>query len=379
MGRSAFLASLAIVAPSAHAWDRHATLMPYIMKGLPAEVISKLQRSGTAPCPSDDQNRYDKLAEKLNLKRGLKISPTHPSSAGTCGPLGAMSAPRPLIAAKEVIAGNPVDDPDNGMDRDLPESADPKGERKFMGGTTGPTSQGFRHMYFGGWKWTKPIATFQVPTQTIGQAPERAAQVANQGAELNRAGNLIWGARTLAWAMHYLQDLSQPFHSTQIPDLSMVPWFVLLSWPPSKAFGSLVTETTRTIGNFHYAYEGYTLHRMTEGTTNPFIDCLDRPRDYSNLPIDRSATADPATLAKATAQASVAIAAEMGEAVVGFFGAHLKSREFDLPNEKGRIDYADMAVRPDKTRERHRLHEVTCRALSNGIIASQKLLEWAYR
>jgi len=45
--------------------------------------------------------------------------------------------------------------------------------QEWMGGETGPTSQGFRHMFFGGVDWQHPIQTFQIPFHSIGQAPER--------------------------------------------------------------------------------------------------------------------------------------------------------------------------------------------------------------
>jgi len=180
--------------------------------------------------------------------------------------------------------------------------------------------------------------------------------------------------------MHYVQDLSQPFHSAQIPSLAMVPWSALLEWPPAQAFASLVKETNRTISNYHYAYEGYTLSRLQlDNPSNPFLECLEKPRDHAQIHLDRSAVPEPQLLARAVASASIDLAPEVGSAVVDFFGDHLKGAEFDLPNEKGKVDYADMGVRPDKTRERQRLQEVTCRALANGIFASQRLIEWAYR
>ena len=370
---------LTSLSTSAHAWERHATLSPWILKSLPPEVSATLSASSPAPCPTDDQAHYEKLARELSLKPGLVISPTHPASASGCGPFGALNGSRPQVSALQILAGPSVDDPDNGMDRDLPESADPHGDRATMGGTTGPTSQGFRHMYFGGWKWEHPVATFQVPFHSIGQAPERAQVMAEAARALIQSGDVVWGARVLTWAMHYVQDLAQPFHSTQIPDLSMVPWFALLDWPPGKAFGALVKETTRTISNFHWAFEGYTELRIQEDTTNPYLECLDKPQDFARLQIDRSTAPEPKTLALAVADSSVALGAEVGESVVDFFGSHIKSREYDLANEKGKINYADMAVRPDKVRERHRMHEVTCRALANGILASQKLIEWAFR
>ncbi len=373
------LLSLTAFTSTAHAWEHHATLSPWILKSLPPEVAAQLGVTGPAPCPTDDQAHYDKLTHDLALKPGLVITPTHPASASSCGPFGALNGSRPQISAQLVLSGPFVDDPDNGMDRDLPDSADPRGERALMGGSQGPTSQGFRHMYFGGWKWEHPIVTFQVPFHAVGQAPERAQLVAETARALIRSGDVVWGSRVLAWALHYIQDLSQPFHSVQVPDLSMVPWFALMEWPPGKAFGALVKETTRTIGNYHWAFEGYTELRIQEDTTNPYLECLDKPKDYAKLRIDRSETPEPKTLALAVAEGSVAIAPEVGEATVDFFGSHLKSREYDLANERGKINYADMAVRPDKVRERHRLHEVTCRALANGILASQKLIEWAFR
>jgi len=149
-----------------------------------------------------------------------------------------------------------------------------------------------------------------------------------------------------------------------------------LQWPPQAGFESLVRETTRTISNYHWAYEGYTYHRVAEGDHGPYSDCLLKAEEYSKLRFDGTKES-PRDLALAVAARSIEIAPTLGEDATKFFGTNLKLREFDLANGKGSLDYADLAIRPDLMQARKDLQDTTCEALANGVVASRKLLEWA--
>jgi hypothetical protein len=353
---------------SALAWDLHVSFMPEALKGLAPAALAKLQRPAPAPCPAQDAATYARLAGELELQPLEKVPPT---VQGPCGP-GASVTPY------EVLLGNPADEPDQGMDQNLPASADPSNDRKFMGGATGPNSRGFRHMYFGGWKPLKPVATFQVPSRALGQAPGRVAKLAAKARELFGKGDVVWGARVAGWAAHYLQDLSQPFHSAQIPNLRMVPWYTLWRWPPAEGFNDLVVETTRTISNYHYAFEGYISVRQRQGEKSTMADCFAKADEHAGLSYD-PATQPPEELAHEVARRSVGLAPEVGAACMAFFGGHLKLRDFDLPHGKGSLDYADMTIRPDLMDARQRLEKVACASIANGVLATRRILEWAAR
>ena len=268
-----------------------------------------------------------------------------------------------------------VDEPDHGMDRDLPDSMDLYGFRKWMGGNAGPHSQGFRHMYFAGWNWREPLSTFQIPTRALGEAPNRAALIAQAGYEFLKSGRHAWGVRLLGWAMHYLQDLAQPFHSAQIPGLRMVPWQALYHWPPNEAFSNLVHETTRTIGNYHWAYEMYVGARLAENERiSPFAECLERAEDLS--PLRKQKPKDTHSLATQIAKNSRQLAPKIGSQVMALFGPSLKLSSVDIPHGKGVPKLAEVISRPDFAEIRNALHQTTCLALADAVVGSRLLLEW---
>ena len=342
--------------------------MEWSIRELPSELQRKLDQPIKAPCLRDDERMYRELSARLGLQSELVVRPT---AATAC--LGNRAT-----SGREILLSEAVDDPDNGMDQNLPDSADPAGDRKWMGGATGPTSQGFRHMYFGGWSVRAPVATFQVPVREMGQSPERVEKLAQVAREFFARGDAAWGYRVLAWATHFIQDLAQPFHSVQIPNLKLVPWYALLTWPPSRAFVELVAETTRSISNYHFAYEGYTLYRLGQREKGPFSDCLPQARELSKIQFD-AVNETPRGLAFEVARRSINLGGGLGSGVLAFFGGGLKGRDHDLPRGVGVPNYAELSIRPELLEQRARLDAISCRALSNSMVATRFLSEWVLR
>ena len=327
--------------------------MPWVFTRITSDEMNLLRNPVSSSTPQQTQNRFQEIAKTLQLNpKGKLLSDSEKTALGI------------MILA--------VDDPDQGMDQDLPAASDPGNERKFMGGLTGPTSQGFRHMFFGGWKLFHPIATFQVPFHALGQAPERIRILAKFSRTLFKAGDFAWGIRIIGWAMHYVQDLSQPFHAAQIPNVRMIPF--------SHLFTDLVPETTRVISNYHWVFEGYALAQIKDPEPSTLNVCLtkDAPSTLNWNPTDKNA--DPAQLAHEVAAHSLEIASEMGSALVAFTaaaGIDLKDPKIDLAHKIGIINYRELARLPELKGERERLEKVTCLALRNGFDASAKLIEWA--
>lgn len=232
-------------------------------------------------------------------------------------------------------------------------------------------------MYFGGWKFSHPLTTFQIPFRAVGQAPQRFQVLAKKAKELIQAGELLWGIRVLAWSMHYIQDLAQPFHTVQAVSLPMIPWYALWTWPPSQALDQLVKESTRVVTNYHWAYEGYVRDLTQKDGHSPFADCLTHPEKHTQLPFDPH-TQDPIQLAYAIANASIQLAPRVGGAELDFFGTFLRAPGVDFPNHLEMINNSEYATRPDLAEPRDRLHQVTCQALANAALGSQLLLNWAF-
>jgi len=342
--------------------------MPEILEGLPFALKQEINQPFDPICRDAEAHQIEKLVADLKLNPSIQYKPTNLEECST----------HKKATGFSILAHTFVDEPDSGMDQNLPDSADPNDERPWMGGKTGATSQGFRHMYFGGVKPFHPLRTFQVPTRPVGQAPDRVELMALKARELMRAGNKAMGYRVLAWTIHYIQDLAQPFHTTQIPSLEMVPWHVLFAWPPSEGFQNLVRETTRTITNYHWAFEGY-VHDRLLAPEGPFKDCLIHPETNHTLEIINSIAPSPRETAHLVADASIRLATRVGQGSIHFFGLKLKSREIYLPDNLGTPDYKDLAVRPDLTGERGKLNDATCAALANAASGTSALIEWTTR
>lgn len=237
-----------------------------------------------------------------------------------------------------------------------------------MGGTEGPASQGFRHMYFGGWRWSRPIASFQIPARAMGQAPDRIELLANEAKKLLQSGDLIWGLRILAWSMHYAQDLTQPFHTVQVPILKMVSWKSLLQWPPEAGFEALVKDTTRTIGNYHRAFEIYVRTDLEKKENSVFQNCL----------TEKSATllyTSPQDLAMGLVQLSESRAQAVGQATYDYFGKTLMNPEVDLVKNPEKFE---IPTGPNAEKNRKKLNELTCESLKLAKSSTLWLLSWAF-
>lgn len=107
-------------------------------------------------------------------------------------------------------------------------------------------SQGYRHMYFslGG-------GLFKA-----GEAPEGAEHFWEMAKIAFNNGDDYWGFRFASWALHYLEDLSQPYHTYPAPLEMLV----------QKLFN--IKKLTILVTNAHYGYEdfnGYLFNHKREG------------------------------------------------------------------------------------------------------------------
>lgn len=336
----------------AHAWYDHVVVMKEIQTRLMKEVPLSAGSWENRP-HIDSSSLKDDYAEAAAL---LLLQP---------------KAELKSAQAKTYIEllGLSVEDPDHGLDRDLPDSADPNDDRRFMGGSKGASSQGFRHMYWPGWNWKRPIATFQIPTHALGQSPDRIELLANEARERIRKGDAVWGIRILGWALHYLQDLTQPFHAVQFPSLEMIPLTALFSWPPASIFPNLVKESTRVVTNYHWAYEGYVRHALLSETESPFKNCfatsggsllVTSPRELALEVIDRSIKRAPM----------------VGAALMDFVGNQLKSSEVTVPLDPKLVDNEDLLKNPRRESARTRLNAETCESFRLATDASIWLTRW---
>lgn len=182
---------------------------------------------------------------------------------------------RKLLSLKENEAVHPllilssyVDEPDFGMDiglfEDSPNSKDgplygfgntPFGNPRLEFASQAPFHMGF---YFESWlTYTfKPDIQRTYPLVRILQYRELSRFAF-------KAGHPYWGFRFAAWALHYVQDLTQPYHSSLVPgasDSKKVLAALLNMVHLNEAQDDLINEIT----NLHLAFEDYQFFRLTK-------------------------------------------------------------------------------------------------------------------
>lgn len=362
----ALAASLGIAASfgglCAHAWEEHRLLMPGVVASLPAGTRSQ---NLSVPAAEESARVWRRLKGELNLNERAAL-PVLAFAAGSS------------ITIEQLLLSPAVDEPDLGMDQDLPDAWDPLEERTWMGGRSGSTSQGFRHMFFGGWKLTRPLASFQLPLRAIGRAPARVQLLLETARKLAREGHAFWAWRVRAWAIHFIQDLAQPFHSTQVPHLGLVPWYHLAHWPLTESFKTFVPETTRVLGNYHLGYERVIrAELLRDGVMgHEWKACWTPPRDAwsdgTEHPI--SAGAEGMALALAVARDSSEIAWELGSALDDLFGPAIRRQGVSVAQNGKDLDVDTLLRDPSTLAARRRIETLTCRALGRAAVASRALL-----
>ena len=122
------------------------------------------------------------------------------------------------------------DEPDWGMDQNL--------NLSWLQAFNGE-SQGYRHMYFPAWSFHVPLIFYPQ-----GQTMERIEHFYNLSKVAFENGDPYWGFRFLARTLHYVQDMSQPYHTQQ------------LYWKFLK-LSSLYKGNVQVIRNYHFNYESY--------------------------------------------------------------------------------------------------------------------------
>lgn len=132
-----------------------------------------------------------------------------------------------------------VDEPDGPLDDQLSQPLYLERVRPSMSyfyEPGNPHTHAFRHCY--------------VPTSLIppifspkGMAPYRAALYARLAEGAFQSGHPYWGYRFLAWSIHYVQDMTQPWHTVFLPSISFLSF--------SKA------KMRHEIASLHYLTEAF--------------------------------------------------------------------------------------------------------------------------
>lgn len=78
-------------------------------------------------------------------------------------------------------------------------------------------------------------------------------------------GHPYWGWRFAGWALHYLQDLTQPYHARVLPGVGVASmlWINALD---IVGFGGAKTRAVTRVSNRHLVIENYQLNRLTQAS-----------------------------------------------------------------------------------------------------------------
>ncbi len=188
------------------------------------------------------------------------------------------------------IVSSYTDEPDWRMDQELFGTDQYPGlwddSFAFMGGKTDTASQAFRHMYWLPLKWTMPVKTLKVPKvfDSMGEAPDRAKIFMDLSKKAFKTDNPYWGLRFLANALHYVQDMGNPFHATQAATKLFISRALFQdelghSW--YEVWKDPVKRLTNIISYYHFSMEDFIADQMkNKGILNRELEDAIKTNSY---------------------------------------------------------------------------------------------------
>lgn len=104
-------------------------------------------------------------------------------------------------------------------------------------------------------------------------------------------GHDYWGWRFTGWSMHYLTDLTQPYHSTVVPGYSTL-YLVWISILNAIGFSQSYNDTVNLVSNRHTALESFQMqmmrraYRLNQEDNPVFVALADTAADSEYKPYD---------------------------------------------------------------------------------------------
>lgn len=360
---------LLLISSISHAWVHHSTLTKLSLKNHPfikyypkfkvTELDVVLKKISGA------NYTREKWLKELNLNPKTQFDFV---SHYELGKPYKFKKPGEETTALEVLVSY-SDEPDWGMDQDLFFTKD----QKYLGGTKGPSSQAWRHMYLPRWNPMHPYITFHYPLKTLGVAPDRARMMADWSKMAFEAKDPYWGFRFLAWSLHYIQDLGQPFHSCLLPTFKFIDHKAFFE----KGFSELVKSTTQRVSNYHYVYEYYVDYQIQKDLSPSSMGLNFRQSIIENSETENSVKIlSPEDAALNINHNAALMAPAVGRFMLGFFGDKYMDPSIDILNNL-QANYEEI-VRPrviPRSTEKE-LQRVTIEALKRVGIATRAVATW---
>ncbi|MEW6057526.1 MAG: hypothetical protein AB1540_13015, partial [Bdellovibrionota bacterium] len=250
-------------------------------------------------------------------------------------------------------------------------------DQKYMGGFTGSSSQGFRHMFYRAWSLMEPLVTFHFPLHEMGQAPDRAALYFKLALQAGKAGHAFWAHRFLGWGLHYVQDLSQPYHASQFASFRLLPIMTLIR----DGWEATVRETTRRVSNYHLSFEDYTDLLLASSSSESGLELAFRVPKPSRGLNEALGLEETPRLSERIRELA-AVSSRLASAVVRAQGKLMKDELLTEGVDIGKgskVDYEKLAKNSSYVNPREELYSLQFEALSNTGLAARWYTEQYYK
>lgn len=214
-----------------------------------------------------------------------EVDPDAPHDPSRDGPPGGLYIPTCLgtsISAFQILFTY-SDEPDWGMDQDLFELPNHRYGPPPFGMTNGISSQGPFHMVF---LHENPLLLKLLPDLGRSFLPERI-RACFALAELAFAKRVnYWGWRFTAWAIHYLQDLTAPYHACAFPPSPFRTLVHLVLHPDQRSYAKRIGDILK---NHHVLFESLLHVLLNEAVKkqpdHPFLLALASARGTYDVPL----------------------------------------------------------------------------------------------
>ena len=270
--------------------------------------------------------------------------------------------PGQLVSPLAVLA-SACDEPDYGLDIDLFDEqasgygfgAQPFGNPAIRISSQAPFHMGFFHQ--------GAVFNRLAPAFTRSLAPLRFHQYSTLAALAFRSGHDYWGWRFSGLALHYVQDLAQPYHASAAPGASLgtMLWANLLAMVglPDRKAGLVVLQSNR-----HFVLERFQTQWALAATQSG----QDGPSELAlrNLSLDRAYPAWSEAYLKDVVAAEAHASGPRTDAaiVVGAPARYVLDPGFDFGANEGSIDL-DAETRTALKAQRARLQAVLAELLGH--------------
>ncbi len=218
------------------------------------------------------------------------------------------------LEARQVI-WTASDEPDWGFDHELwPFAEYGYGEQPY-GKPTGESSKAPFHMQFAHENF---LVRKAAPEVLEGMVVERMELFARLAKTAFATGHPYWGYRFAGWAIHYGEDLGQPYHAKALPGAGFW-YYVKFVFSFHKA--EMKKEATQIAGNRHFLYEDFVAYGLQQSWLAP-APMFTQLAQFLAGP-DAIGGADVRSIADSVMDASAKHARVIDKAIRQAFGPHL--------------------------------------------------------